>query len=1189
MNTFATITSRLFDTVFRRDDETILPSESCDIDPLTAIALVESTHIGATAFCGPLPESLAESTFSTTAQDDSNLRELHTALLSPNPRSAFASAMGLALTGERATVFLAATDVYACQDLLVECALQHLPIVIHVALCDQSEIVTYDAYLASSTTGCMQFLASTAQEAIDYTMFARKVAEDALVPVIVAVDTFSSKMQAQLPSDELTEAWLGTPGRTIKCPNEAQRIMFGDQRRQVPDKWNLERPVMLAPIHTHSSPTFKATRAPYYDNQLPAIIESAQQEWQKLTGRTCSSTSETATDTQDVLYVCHGSIYDVASGVDSLHIVSIHCMRPFPQDALLESATSCKEAIILDTTTPSLCGDSQFTTEIKAALSTLSCKVSVVHCMHATTDDIAALAQVVREGGDLPTVLGVAYYHEDTTYPKQTSALQELARAYPEITSIALTTEGDDNPRTNDQQPSTSPLLDSNLWEDQFGNLPHFWDHIGTLYNDGNELLLTASPLLSTNAVPPLTASLRIVEPNSGVLPVFDPLQCDGDPSLWMSCPDGSVSALVLSAKAILDAGISKAGGTAAGLRSVSGGLCKQMVAVAKSNMQPTVGKLLFHAFEALNPPEERRDALQEGLDAVIDAIGIVPLTKTPIFFDKGNANEFLILCVDPDACKSPELVIASCAGHGIEPATRTPENIVSARKLRDLILQLPDTSGETIHRVSQIEDMKLPAIMLSRHCHHAMASGDDAEVGSGAKLVLRQALGIAEYALQPQLQALLAQIEQLKNELQNGATALLSDAIPTSNLDAIATAIEKSGQDEVDLVTVLASMSDSEDAPTVNGEAVRMMASLATELDSVASRLTQSSGGLGRARSGLTISGSATGNWAATFPWNPFSTPVAVNTTHTGCSMSVGLFEGQMQRVLADLNTIRRAKLVLENPIKAAHPDEEMNANALGDLTQEERALCPPILIVADAASMHRNALSELAWLLDSDLPVKVLVLGDGMEDVALFGLTSCCAFIAQCSPSHPDHFSSALLGALQYDGPALISVYAPSPKQHGFAVEDLMAQAKLAVDCRVCPLFTYDPSSEGIFGTCIDITANENYTSTLATEALTPSAWASTQKRFVDGFYDETVILARWQMLQELSGIVTPFDALARKEQDDAATQHNKDLANLAQEYETKMATLREHYHAQAVASVTSGLMNMAAQARKPEETNG
>ncbi|MDP6693394.1 MAG: hypothetical protein QF444_03625, partial [Phycisphaerales bacterium] len=987
MNAFTTITNRLFDKVFRRDDETIASGEPSTIDPLTAVAIVESKHVGSTAFCGPLPESISDETFSPTTDEESSLQEVHTALLSPNPRSAFASAMGLSLTGERATVFLTATDLHACQDLLIECVRQHLPIVIHVALCDHCQNVTYDAYLASSNTGCMQFLASTTQDAVDYTMFARRVTEEALIPAIVAVDTFKPTL-AELPSKEFSTAWLGEADTFITSPNDAQRLIYGEQRRQVPDRWNLERPLLLSPIHKHSSATFNATIAPFYDSQLPTILDKSQSAWKKLSGRICSSSKHRKVADSETLYVCQGAMYNTASGVDKLNLLSVHCMRPFPVDELCKAASNCKQVIVLDTTSVTLCGDSQFATEVKATLASLPCMISVVRCLDVQVEDIAALAALASEGEEIPEMLGVSFIQENSPYPKQTSALQEITRAYPDIVSQSLASKKKAGHNLT-QKVSKSPLLESNAWKDDFGNLPQFWDNIGTLYNDGNELLLTPSPLLSTNSVPPLTSSLRTLDSTSGVLPVFDSMHCDGDSCLWMSCPDGSVSALVLSPKDLLDAGIAKAGGAASGLRSISGGLCKKMVAIAKTNMQPTFGELLQHAFAELEVAEDRRSALQEGLDAVVQAVGIIPIAKTPTFFDKDVANEFLILCVDPDACKSPELVIASCAGHGLEPTARTDESIQLARDLRDLILELPDTSGETIHRISQIEGMKLPAIMLSRHCHHSMAAGDESEVGSGAKLVLRQALGLAEYALQPHLQALLTEIDSLKESLRSGATSLLVDAIPSSNLDSIADAIENIGQDEVDLATVLSSMQCDEDAPTVDGETVRVMASLVTELDHIANRLTHSSGGLGRARSGLTISGSATGNWAALFPWNPFSTPVAVNTTHTGCSMSVGLFEGQMQRVLADLNTIRKAKLVLENPIKAAHPEEEIDANSLEDLTKEERALCPPLIIVADAASMHRNSLSELAWILDSDLPVKVLVLGDGTEDVALFGLT--------------------------------------------------------------------------------------------------------------------------------------------------------------------------------------------------------
>ncbi len=1181
MSSFTAITSRLFNIVFKRPSGISFAGELCELDAMTAAAIVESKYVGAAAFCGELPNISDGGNDRSSVDDEETLGELLASLHCPNPRSSFASAMGLSMTGHRATVFLTSDELISCQDLLLECTRQHIPIVIHVDATD-----SHNAYHLSSMSGCMQFFAANSQEAVDLTMIARQVSETSLIPAIVAIDGSNKTCPVILPTEEQSEQWLGHTDDEIKCPTQSQRLIFGEQRRQVPDRWNLERPLLLSPVHKESSPAFAATREPYYDNELLEILHSSQAEWKEQTGRVCSSILLNSQSDADVVYICQGSIFEVVSQIESVKVASIKCLRPFPAGELVKAAGTSKKVIVLNTSSAQLCGDSQLTTEVKAALSELSCEIYGVDCNGAALEDIKTLVSLASNDEKLPSYAGVSFITEETPYPKLTSAMDELERSYPEIKTLSLRKTTCDKTTPNLEQACTSPLLESNLWNDSIGSLPRFWNQIGSICQDSNEELLTASPLLSTNAIPPLTSSLRCLNTDSQVLPIFDANSCDGDPSLWMTCPDGSISALVLSPNALLDAGIMKAGGAAASLRSIAGGLCKQIIAIAKEDMQPTFGDILALAFDALNPPADRRESLQEGLDAVIEAIGIVPIAKTPMFFDKDGANEFLIISINPDACKSPELIISSCAGHGIEPTARNSESVTEAKKLRDLILQLPDTNGKTIYRISQIEGMKLPAIMLSRHCHHAMASGDNAEVASGAKLVLRQALGLAEYSLQPYLQSLLKEIEELKKQLHNEATTLLADAIPSRNLDVIARAIESSGQDEVNLATLLSSLNDTEDAPMVNGEAVRMMASLATNLDDITSRLTHSSGGLGRARSGLTISGIATGNWAATFPWNPFSTPVAVNTTHTGCSMSVGLFEGQLQRVLADLNIIRKAKLVLENPIQAAHPDEEVNALSLDDLTNDERALCPPLIVVADADSMHSNALSELAWILDSNLPIKVLILGNGSADVALFGLTSCSAYIAQCSPSNPDHFASSMIGALQYDGPALVSVYAPSPEQHGFATEDLLSQAKLAVDCRVCPLFTYDPNNDGIFGTCIDITANPNYTSLLVSEELTPTKWASTQHRFNDGFDGEATLLARWQMLQELSGVITPFDDVARTEQEEAALQHKLDLEALAKEYEAKVSSLQEEYHAQAVASVTSGLMQMASQARKPED---
>jgi len=1179
MSSFSALTARLFKRVLNQGKEIPYTGELIEIDAMRAVALIESTLVGSTTFCSAL--ALEQHGLCTSPSEiGEDLADLHTSLHAPNSRSAFASAMGLPVAGHRATVFLTGKELVSCQDLLLECVKQHLPIVIHVLLTD-----SHVPYHHVSISGCMQFLAADSQQAIDFTMIARQVAETSLIPALVAIDAQNTESIGSLPTEEQAEQWLGSPKDVIKCPTQPQRIMFGEHRRQLPDRWNLERPLLLSPIHTQSTKQLSATQAPYYDAELPFILSASQEAWEDQTGRNCSAISQNTNEESKIVFVCQGSTYNIASQMEDAKVVGIHYLRPFPSKQLCKAVGIANKVIVLDTCGSQLCTDSPLTTEVKAALGSSSCDVVGTHCIDVSTRDLEELHSLVATGTSLPPFVGVQFTHNNSFYPKQISAMDELIRSCPEVTSLSLSADAIDEELSKRTSASTSPLLTSQLWEDHLSSLPRFWDQIATLYQDGNDTFVTPSPLLSANVIPPLTASLRTVQSDASILPVFDPSHCDGDPSLWMSCPDGSVAAVVLSPKAILDAGILKASGCASSLRSISGALCKKMIEVAKSNMQPTVGELLRLAFAELNPAEDRRETLEEGLLKVIDAIGLVPIAKTPLFFDKDAANEFLILNIDPDACKAPQAIIAACAGHGIEPTAKSTESVAQARTLRDLILELPDTSGETINRVFAIEGMKLPAVMLSRHCHHAMAAGDEGAAGSGAKLVLRQALAISEYKLQPHLQELLEQVEQLKVDLQQGATKLLADAIPSSNLDAIAKAIETSGQDEVDLATILESMAKEDYAPTVNGEAVRMMSSLATQLNDITDRLLQSAGGLGRARSGMTISGDATASWAAVFPWNPFAMPVSVDVTHTGCSMAAGLFEGQMQQVLSDLNTIRKAKVVLNNPIQAAHPDEELDARVISDLTAQERATCPPMFIVADAASLHGNALSELTWILGSDLPIKVLILGDGVHDVAMFGLTSCNAYIAQCSLSHSDHFASSMLGALTHQGPALVSVYAPCHRTHGFALEHVLEQASLAVACRVCPLFSYDPNIEGIFGKCIDISTNRAPDSILMSEDLTPSYWASTQKRFSSGFTEEQNILARWQMLQELSGVVTPFDAVARSEQADAAMQHEQALADLAKQYEAKISALRDQYHAEAVASVTSGLMNMAAQARKSE----
>src|SRR5215472_9876548 len=66
---------------------------------------------------------------------------------------------------------------------------------------------------------------------------------------------------------------------------------------------------------------------------------------------------------------------------------------------------------------------------------------------------------------------------------------------------------------------------------------------------------------------------------------------------------------------------------------------------------------------------------------------------------------------------------------------------------------------------------------------------------------------------------------------------------------------------------------------------------------------------------------------------------------------------------------------------------------------------------------------------------------------------------FVAQTTCAHTNHCYKAVLGALEFDGPAVITCYTTCQPEHGVADNMATDQARLAVDTRAFPLLIYDP----------------------------------------------------------------------------------------------------------------------------------
>ncbi|MEN8219131.1 MAG: 4Fe-4S dicluster domain-containing protein [Pseudomonadota bacterium] len=123
-----------------------------------------------------------------------------------------------------------------------------------------------------------------------------------------------------------------------------------------------------------------------------------------------------------------------------------------------------------------------------------------------------------------------------------------------------------------------------------------------------------------------------------------------------------------------------------------------------------TAGEFIQEAFAGLKDKlplsGERKVAVTQALEAVIQKIGELPLARTEAFFYEQEhyqheTGELLSLVINPDACKACGLCIAACEPGALSAVPQTMPRIEQTRRLWRLWEQLPDTPGKSIERAS--------------------------------------------------------------------------------------------------------------------------------------------------------------------------------------------------------------------------------------------------------------------------------------------------------------------------------------------------------------------------------------------------------------------------------------------------------------------------------------------------------
>ncbi len=156
--------------------------------------------------------------------------------------------------------------------------------------------------------------------------------------------------------------------------------------------------------------------------------------------------------------------------------------------------------------------------------------------------------------------------------------------------------------------------------------------------------------------------------------------------------------------------------------------------------------------------------------------------------------------------------------------------------------------------------------------------------------------------------------------------------------------------------------------------------------------------------------------------------------------------------------------------------------------------------------------------------------------KEIAQIAMMHPRTYVAQTTAAHVNHFYKAVLGALEFDGPALICCYTTCQPEHGVADNMAGEQARLAVDTRAFPILIHDPRKGDRIKERLLLQGNpavkeDWYVNPKTNEPLTFIDFARSEGRFAkhfdkDGNPSATLQAAmqdrleNWHLLQELAG---------------------------------------------------------------------
>ncbi|MDD5058961.1 MAG: 2-oxoacid:acceptor oxidoreductase family protein [Sideroxydans sp.] len=460
------------------------------IDGNTAVIMVEreASH-GAGAY--PITPSTQMGEYWAEEVAKGHLNTAGQPLIFVEPESEHAAAgvtAGMSMTGMRAVNFTSAQGLAFMHESLYAAVGKRLTYVLNLgcrAITKASLNVhcAHDDYHCADDTGFIQVFAKNAQESADLNMIARKTAELALTPAMVAQDGFLTTHLIEpmlVPERELINEYLGLADDIIDTPTPAQQMLYGPKRRRIPAIWDVDNPMQTGIVANQDAyMQAVAGQRPYFFEHIPALTDQCMDEFYALTGRRYNRVAAYRCDDADYIILGMGSMTVQAEAVADwmresrnvkVGVVNLTMFRPFPGDLLGKVLKGKKGVAVLERTDQPLSEDLPLMREVRATVtkcvenarensypgyatydSAKDMPSLYSGCYGLGSRDLQPEGLIAAVENMLPGAahrkfyyLSVDFVRDESANPKQEIRQQELQTAYPGIKGMAL--RGTENP-----------------------------------------------------------------------------------------------------------------------------------------------------------------------------------------------------------------------------------------------------------------------------------------------------------------------------------------------------------------------------------------------------------------------------------------------------------------------------------------------------------------------------------------------------------------------------------------------------------------------------------------------------------------------------------------------------------------------------------------------------------------------